>query len=230
MWNPDMIEEWIGSPRTVEPFPGYSFLKVGLVSGILGLPGLVVGCSLPESGEVRAPEVDSNAAADKALELYDKDSNSMLDQEELRACPGILSALPRYDTNQDQKVDRDELVSRFTTLFSSGVGLMSVGCTLQRAGSPVIGATVRFVPEEFLGESVQAAAGVTDGSGVARMAVPDDKLPENQRGLKMMQVGVYRVEIETQSGQLARSKQPLGFEADPASRMGSDAMFRLTGR
>jgi hypothetical protein len=85
---------------------------------------------------------------------------------------------------------------------------------------------VQFVPEPFLGEAVQTATATTDASGLARPAIPADNLPENLRNLPVMQVGVYRVEIEHPSISADGSK-PLGFEVDPTSRDGTTARFNL---
>ena len=44
--------------------------------------------------------------ADKAIELYDKDSSGSLNEAELAASPGLLAALDRYDKDRDHQISR----------------------------------------------------------------------------------------------------------------------------
>ena len=190
----------------------------------------IIGCVSPDRTEVTPPSVDPKVAATNALNLYDADKDGALSKQELEACPGLLSALPRYDANRDGQVDQEELINRLSALYTRGVGLMSINCTVRRGGTPVSGARVQFIPEEFLGDAIQVAHGVTDPGGNARMAIPDEKLPENQRGLQMMQAGVYRVEITTKPDQTDKTRQLPGFEADPTSRESRDPAFDIVSR
>jgi len=161
------------------------------------------------------------------LNIYDQNGDGALTKVELQECPGILRGLLTYDANRDGSVDAVELKSYFETLYSSEVGLMSAGCTITRSGKPVIGAIVRFIPEAFLGEAIYAAEGITDRSGYAQIAVPDEKLPASYHGLNMAQVGVYRVEVETSPGEIAESKSLLGIELNPTSRQSTNPAFDL---
>ena len=209
---------WI-SPTVVSPAPQLVLL--------FGLLFFTLGCTSKGGGPIAPPEVDPNAAADRALEEYDKDGDGALDTAELEACPGILVALRLFDTNNDQKVDRAELVTQIESLFSDGVGMTRLGCSVRSGSRPVAGAAVRFFPEKFLGEAVKPAGGWTDRDGSARIAIPDKFLPEDQHGLNMMQPGIYRVEIETSPGQTAKSKQPLGYTTDIKSRESTNPVFNV---
>jgi hypothetical protein len=95
-----------------------------------------------------------------------------------------------------------------------------------RQGQPLSGATMRFVPESFLGAAVESAVATTDSNGGASPSIPDDRLPAGLQGLNMMQVGVYRVEIE-HPALAGEDIKPLGFEVDPTRRDGTAARFEL---
>ena len=161
----------------------------------------------------------------KAIELYDRDGNGSLDETELAACPGIHAARERYDADGDRAVSQNEISARLTAMYSSGTPWMSAVCRVYQGGKPLAGAKVRFLPEPFLAETLKPATGTTDGDGTVLPAVSDDELPVDKRCLRIMQPGIYRVEIEHPS--IKQSAAPLGCEIDPAARGGSDPVFRL---
>lgn len=161
---------------------------------------------------------------------YDKNQDGVLDPSEMALCPGILAVAKRYDSDNDHAIGCDELASQLRSLYSSGAALLSVQCNVYQSGRPVEGATVRFIPEDFLGGSILEATGITNRTGTARLANPEEKAPPSHQGLNMMQAGIYRVEIKLPSGEIATSKQPLGFVVDPNTRGGDDASFNITNK
>jgi hypothetical protein len=172
------------------------------------------------------PSVDPQTAAAEAIRLYDSDRDGRLSQTELKACPGIQTVRDRYDTDGDGQVTQEEVVARLEHLYSQSVGLLAVTCAVTHRGRPLAGAEVRFIPEPFLGDAVETAVAITDASGAAAPSIPADKLPPQLAKLWMMQVGIYRVEIEHPSLSAAERK-PLGFEVDPTGRDGTTARFDL---
>jgi hypothetical protein len=72
---------------------------------------------------------------------------------------------------------------------------MGVSCIVTRHGQPLRGATVKFVPEKFLGGDLKPAEGTTDANGIARLITTAPGL--SVRGVCP---GFYRVEI-TKSGE-----------------------------
>jgi hypothetical protein len=75
------------------------------------------------------------------------------------------------------------------------VGIRSFQCVVKLDGRPLEGATVKFVPEPFMGGAVEEASGVTDAGGSAVLAIDDAKLPENLKGFRGMKPGFYMVQI-----------------------------------
>jgi len=186
----------------------------------------LVGCSpAGRPRPVAVPSVDPAAAAELAIKEYDRDGDGRLNANELKACPGILAAKGRYDTDKDQTISNEEIAAMLKSMFDSGVGLIGVHCTVSRGSQPLSGATVRFVPEAFLGDAIKPAVGTTDASGTAAVAIPDDQLPADQHGLQSVQPGVYRIEVEHAS---IRRPAPLrGCEINPAVRGSTDVTIRL---
>lgn len=171
------------------------------------------------------PDVAPAAAAELAVKEYDRDGDGRLNAHELKACPGILVAKGRYDRDKDQAISQEEIAAALKSMYDAGVGLVGVQCTVTRNSQPLAGATVRFVPESFLQDAIQAALGTTDASGTATMAIPDEQLPADQRGLQSMQPGIYRVEISHPS--LKQPAPSQGCEVNPAVRGGTNVTLRL---
>lgn len=157
------------------------------------------------------PEVSSAAA----IEQYDKNGDSLLDESELKACPALAGALRAYDESKDKKLSREEIAAQIKDMYERGSGLVSLDCTVTLDGAPLSGATVRFIPEKFLGDEIKAAEGVTNSGGYASMAIAPEELPKELRRHSFLRVGIYRVEI-THPGKRIPAKYntdtELGFE------------------
>jgi hypothetical protein len=170
------------------------------------------GCGSGGTGGSAMPDLSPSAAAAQAIELLDKDDNGSLDETELAACPGILASRDRNDTDRDGQVSQDELESCLAKIYAGGTPWATVNCRIVQEGRPIAGADVRFVPEPFLGDALQPATGKTDNQGRVNPAVADEKLPEDKKGLRVMQLGVYRVEVTHPS--VKQPHKPLGCVVD----------------
>jgi hypothetical protein len=142
------------------------------------------------------PQGIASNAAQKAMELYDTNKDGVLDAAELEKAPGLKAALKEVDKNGDGKISADEINARIEAWKQSKVGRLSMECSVLHNGQPLAGATVKFVPESFLGSELKEGSGATDANGFARISMaisgPDD--------LPGMSPGFYRVEI-TKSGE-----------------------------
>ena len=147
------------------------------------------------------------------MKQYDTDGDGVISGEELEKLPSFEKALTRIDHNGDGAVSAEEIANRVREWQSSEIGRMVLTCSVNKGGQPLEGATVTFVPEEFLGDNLQTATGVTDEHGVASVSVPvaDDKI----RGVAP---GWYRVRI-TKEGENIPAKYNtetiLGLEVAP---------------
>ncbi len=174
-------------------------LRTNVVGGLLIFSGLM-GCgnSLPPRV---LPEKPDPSAASKAMELYDTNRDGFLDAKELEGVPGLKAALKRVDTNHDGKISQQEIADRIKYWADSCAGRSPVRCRVTHNGKPLAGAKVVFVPEKFLGGTIQSGSGPTDQSGHANISCPYAADPTVQ-GLSP---GFYRVEI-TKEGEKIPAK------------------------
>ena len=150
-----------------------------------------LGCSRGPKA-IRPPDIDGVAAAAAVMANYDTDRDGSLDGQELRAVPGLAAGLGVFDTNSDQRIQPTEIEARVDAWQAAG--LMTIRCDVRWRGKPLEGATVRYVPEAFLGDDIQTAVGTTNQFGIAYMSIPKDKRPAADAP-GGVQLGVYRVRI-----------------------------------
>jgi hypothetical protein len=174
-----------------------SFLAVrGVLLGI-GLGFLAsAGCSQGPS-RIKPLTVDPAGAAAKALETYDKDGDGALAGKELDASPGLKAAIAEIDSNQDKKLSQEEIQARMEYWIESKFGITQTSVMVTLNGAPLPGATVKFVPEEFLGTAAAPAEGVTDEQGVCSPSVGTEHMPEP--GLGGLRLGFYRIEVSREN-------------------------------
>ena len=172
----------------------YGVARFGVVVVCLGvLAG--GGCSRGPS-RIHPPAIDASAAGRLAIEQYDTDGDGLIKNAELNKAPALKAAIDNLDTNEDGGVSAEEIAARVEAWQESKTGKMALSCTVTYRGRPLQGATVKFVPEKFLGDEIQTAAGETDEFGRAALSVPPDPdVPGDVRGV---QCGLYRVEITKQ--------------------------------
>ncbi len=154
----------------------------------VGLMAVSVGCSGPS--RIAAPAWDPAANAAKAMELWDTNQDGKLDEEELRQCPGVRSDMGAIDADRDRAISREELQKRLEAFQETKLGLKAAFFTVRFNGKPLSDTEVRFVPEEFLAGIIEPATGKTNRAGVVR---PQAESAEVQA----MQVGYYRLEVNS---------------------------------
>jgi hypothetical protein len=116
-------------------------------------------------------------------------ANGAIEGEELDKVPALKTTLKRVDKDGDGKVTAEEIQQRVESWRASKTALMRFVVTVERNGQPIEGATVTFIPESFLGESLKTAKGVTRGSGSAAIEISRDP---DESGI---QLGYYRIEV-----------------------------------
>jgi len=156
---------------------------------MLGCPALwmAVGLSGCTSGP-QPPNLSPEEVAAAALKQYDKNGDGFLAADELENCPALKSHLQRIDTNQDGKLSADEIAARLTKMKNANIARLGVLVSVKLDGEALPGATVRFVPETFMGNAVASAVGTTDQTGSADMKVEGSDKPG-------VQWGYYRIEV-----------------------------------
>jgi len=173
----------------------------GFHSGwILAAIGSTLWCGCSCSRAPDAPDLDPGDAGRDALAKYDANADDLLDEDELKACPSLLSAFDRIDADGDGRLAAAEIADRIESWQDSGTILMDVAVQIILDGKPLSDATVDFLPEEFLGPGLKPCRGTTDAGGSAA-------LTGSREELSGIHLGFYRVGI---------SKKVDGKETVPA--------------
>jgi hypothetical protein len=132
----------------------------------------------------------SSAGAD-AIATYDTNKDGKLSGEELDKCPAIKAAIAQIDPEGKGEITADMIKARVAQWVKTKLARMTISCTVTRNGAPLAGATVKFIPEEFLGKAVKEATGTTDAHGIAMMSIPTTG-PREPPGVGP---GLYRVVV-----------------------------------
>ncbi|HMP05488.1 MAG TPA: hypothetical protein PJ982_03985 [Lacipirellulaceae bacterium] len=177
------------------------------------------------------PAIDASRAASAAIALYDRNGDGLLDSRELQACPGILSALGKYDADGDEKVSADEIADRIRVWSQERAALTSYFCRVLWNGRPLSDADVLFEPESFLGEAIKPARGKTQTSGHANLEIAMSDLPP---GLPAsgVHLGLYKVRITHPKLQIPKrynTETILGHEVVLGRDSAGPADFSMTG-
>jgi Ca2+-binding EF-hand superfamily protein len=170
--------------------------RLGSWHGWIAVVVVGVGCS-NRPAAVKPVSVDAAEAGQAAISLYDRNSDSKLEASELTNVPGVLRYLGLYDTDKDGKVSADEFAARFKKWEQDQLGMRELVAIVTLDGKPLVGATVRFIPEPYLGPNVKPATGETDDQGIAMIAMSDEDTPERFRATSVRGVtgGTYKVEV-----------------------------------
>jgi hypothetical protein len=172
-----------------------SFLGNGLA--VTGVCAALAGCSGGPT-KIDVPAYDPSGAASRAMELYDKNSDSFIDEKELALAPGLKAALKNFDSNKDGKLSADEIAARVAVWEKMSIGLMRVSCEVTLDGGLLNGATVQFIPEEFMQGELQEASDISHlGSASPTIPVEKRAAPDVPPGV---QVGLYKVVISKKEG------------------------------
>jgi hypothetical protein len=188
---------------------------------------VAVGC-----GGIDLNVVDPDAAGAAAIEQYDKDGDGLLDKTELKACPALLKKLDLYDESGDEKLTGEEIRNKIQEMYDKGSGMTQLSCIVTMDGMPLSGATVKFIPEPFLGSKIPPAQGVTASSGDASISIAPEELPKPLRRHSMMRAGIYRVEITHPTKKIParyNTETELGFEFHNQGHL-EGAQFHLSSK
>jgi hypothetical protein len=198
---------------------------IGLL--ILATLSTAVGC-----GDRMVYVVDPEESSQAAIEQYDKNGDALLDETELKECPALLSALRAFDDSKDMKLSQEEIADEIDFMYQRNPSLTALNCSVTMDGGPLAGATVKFIPEKFLGDNIKTAEGITNGAGVAAMSIPAEELPKELRRTAAMRAGIYRVEITHPTKKLPakyNTESELGFDFHAGDHIQSP-VFNLVSR
>jgi hypothetical protein len=190
--------------------------------------GFFLGCS---GDRIAVPKVSPQEASRQAMAEYDANSDGVLDNKELERCPALKDCWKNLNRGGQARLTAQDIADRLAAHQASNVGLMTVPCRVYLDRKPLEGATVRLVPEKFLGRDFKPASGVTDANGRAVLQTAGAKVPG-------VQCGFFRVEVSKKDGSGAETLAPrynnetvLGVEIAPdSSRQSASVRLDLTSR
>ena len=158
----------------------------------------------------KGPSWSPRSAARRALSKYDTDGDGMIGPGELEGSPALKACLPRADRNPaDGRLDKGEISARINLYRRSQDFLLKTTCQVTLDGQPLAEATVKLVPDEFLGSVIEPASGTTNDQGMARLRMEGASAP----GIRP---GIYRVEISKKDESHAQTEEGAGRELLPA--------------
>ena len=188
------------------------------VLALLGFAGFA-GCSRGPSA-LAPPKIAPESAAAEAMALYDADGDKKLSSAELESCPGMADGMKIYDQDNDGTISQAEIATRLQRFVNRQVALARLSVTVTLNKRPLGNALIRFVPEPYLGDEVKVATGTTRKRGSATMAVAQEELPKNQKGIRGVHSGTYRVEITHPDEEIPKrynTETSLGYESTPGN-------------
>ncbi|MCC6123378.1 MAG: hypothetical protein IT426_00300 [Pirellulales bacterium] len=174
--------------------------RLGWGWAVLGMVSLAFssGCDRPPP-RVYGPDYKPSAEAAKAMELFDTNKDGKIAGTELDKSPGLLASLKVMGTDRERGVTPDHIKQRAEKWLESKIGRMNINCQVLRNNQPLVGATVKFVPEPFLTDALdKTPEGTTSPTGMAMVSLPTTPGPDGDPA--GMAPGIYRVEV-TKSGE-----------------------------
>jgi hypothetical protein len=165
----------------------WGFAVLGLVS--LG----IAGCDRQPPRVLQVP-LSPGGISSEAMKLCDTNKDGKIAGPELDKAPGLKASLKVMKTDATKGVTEAQISERVQKWIDSKIGRQTVSCMVTRNGQPLVGATVKFVPEIFLKEYLkETPQGKTSTTGMAMISLPTTPGPEGDP--PGMGPGMYRVEI-----------------------------------
>jgi hypothetical protein len=164
------------------------------------------------------------------MEQFDANGDAAVDSEELAKCPPLSKAVASFDADKDGRLTEVEIANGVVALAGPDSAYVSANCTLTFEGRPLVGATVKLRPPDFIGDALPPAEAVTDESGHASPSISSDQMPPQLMGTPLVYPGLYHVEITHPQRPLPgryNTATELALVVDPSSREGSAARFDL---
>lgn len=166
---------------------------------------IAIGCSRAPKN-LSPPPLDPDAAAAKAMELFDENSDGTLDRSELANSPGLKACLKTTDSDRDGSLTQQEIRDRLQVFVDSGTAIRSFQVELRRRGGEARNLKLTAVPEPFLQEYIEPATGETNVAGVVTPNIEFTDPEIRKQGYGGMRLGMYRLQIESLDGKTIPAK------------------------
>lgn len=160
-------------------------------STLLTILVVAVGCGPARPKRIEPPPLDPDAVVAALMARADADGDGVVKRGEFGRVGALAKAAQDFDEDHDGAISAAELRQWLEQVRASRIAITSFAGEVRHLKRPLANATVKLVPEDFMGPGMQAAAGVTDESGRFSATIPDAKYPG-------VNCGFYRVEITGQ--------------------------------
>lgn len=167
--------------------------RLALAAAAALVPVWIASCN-SRPARVYQPSINASRAGQLAMDQYDTNGDGVVAGDELEDAPGLKAALVTTDTNSDGGISGDEVAARIGGWQQMRTGLMSFSFRATLDGERLVGATVTFEPEEFLGDEIKAATCTTNRLGAGGGSIPKDQRPHPSTPAGM-HLGLYKVRI-----------------------------------
>lgn len=183
--------------------------------------GGVLGCG-NRPPRVDAPDWSPHEMAQAAVAQLDSSGDGQIDRQEAVEAPGLLDAFELLDADHSGGLSNSEIEARFELYEKLKTAFVKTTLQIKLNRRPLPGTFVKLVPEEFQGDSLRPATGVTNEIGQVSPRAEGQDLPAMQPGF--YRVELYKDEAATQSIPV---KTQLGVESSPQSRPGRNLLVVL---
>ena len=139
------------------------------------------------------PKIIPLVAGKTAIKKYDANKDGRISSDELKRNPALKAEFKKVGSDN---ITAERIAARIQSWEESREGVKSVRCDVRLNGRPLAGATVTFIPEDFLGVKLPTASGTTDPTGKAMMSAAGSS-PDR---MGVVYCGFYRVEVSKKEG------------------------------
>jgi hypothetical protein len=197
------------------------------LAGAIALASVALtGCSSKPSA-VKGVDIDIPAVCANLVEMHDADRDGKLSEEELSSTPPFSMCFKKIDADSDGNVSLDELQARFLKVFNPKCGMIGASCRVTNNGRPLSGATVHFIPADYLmleRSTMPIASGITSSQGVAQMEIHPDYIPEGAPKIRgLVRPGFYLVDVTRPGVDIPakyNASTTIGVEVSPETTVG----------
>lgn len=172
--------------------------RVWRVPSILIFVITIVACGLgcgKQPKNLTPPPLDPVAASQSAMEMFDANSDGVIDKSELTKSPGLKAAVKTSDLDNDGGLSAEEIQKRLQIYVDSKTSIRNFQVGFLHNGNEPRGLAVKVIPEPFLEKYIEPATDSTNIAGVASPSI-DFKDPEiAAQGYAGMRLGMYRVQV-----------------------------------